>query len=84
MSYRDDQPPLDLATRVALTLPEAAAALGISERHLRNHLHAIPHFHLGNKPLIPVDSLREWARREVEVQDGRAEREADALMRSLS
>jgi excisionase family DNA binding protein len=46
--------------RIAYTVPEAAAALGISEDFLRNLIRRdeIPHVRLGRRVLIPVDALR--------------------------
>ncbi len=55
-----------LSERAALTIPEAARSLGISERHLRTVLPEIPHFHLGGRVLIPQGQLVEWMRSEVD------------------
>ena len=56
----------DLSRRIALTVQEAADALGVSERHVRAHLGDIPHIYLGNKLLIPVDAARDWLRKRCE------------------
>jgi excisionase family DNA binding protein len=76
--------PIDLATRVALSVAEAAAALGVSEAHLRNHLHEVPHFHLGGRVLFPVAGLHEWAKRQVEHAEARAKRDAAEILRAIS
>ena len=64
----------DLSRRLALTIPEAAAALGISERHMRSVAPEMPRVYLGKKPLIPVDALRAWLAEH--AQHGEAEVEA--------
>jgi hypothetical protein len=55
-----------LAERAALTIPEAATAVGISERLMRTLLPEIPHCHLGNRVVIPVSLLVEWLRKRAE------------------
>jgi len=40
--------------RLALSLAEAARALGVSERHVREILPELPHIHLGRRVVIPV------------------------------
>jgi excisionase family DNA binding protein len=53
---------------LALRAREAAQALGISERLLWEWTNKgiIPHIRLGKAILYPVDSLREWLKREAE------------------
>jgi excisionase family DNA binding protein len=75
--------PLDLATRVTLSVTEAAAALGVSEAHLRNHLHDVPHFHLGGRVLLPVAGLHEWAKRQAEAEVTQATRDAAEILRAI-
>ena len=53
-----------LSERLALSIPEAATALSISERLMRTLLPAIPHFRLGNRVVIPVAMLDEWLRKQ--------------------
>jgi hypothetical protein len=51
--------------RVALTLPEAAVAMGISVKSLRRHV--LPHVRLirkGRLVLVPLSELTAWADRE--------------------
>ncbi len=59
---------VDLSTRLALTIEEAATALGVSPRHVRNHISDLPHFHLGRCVLLPVDSMRDWGQRQVAAE----------------
>jgi hypothetical protein len=68
-----------LSERAALTIPEAAASMGISERHLRTVLPEIPHFHLGGRVLIPQGQLVEWMRSEVD----REQQIADEIAREV-
>ena len=56
----DTERSLCLADRIGLTVEEAAAALGVSERHLRSLLPEIPHARLGGRVVVPVDDLRRW------------------------
>ena len=78
------EPLPDLATRFALTVPEAAAALGVSERHLRDMMPELPSVHLGKRVLIPVDSLREWLQDRARTEAGRTDKIADEIMESLN
>ena len=74
---------LHLADRLALSVAEAAWVLGISERHLRDCLPEIPHFHLGKRVVIPVDSLREWLKERARAEDGRIDRAVEECLRDL-
>jgi hypothetical protein len=65
-----------LSERLALTINEAAATVGVSERHLRSVLPEIPHGRLGGRVVIPVDSFREWLQRQAENRAG----QVDALV----
>jgi hypothetical protein len=49
-----------LSERLALSVAEAAASLGVSERLMRTVLPEIPHCHVGNRVVIPVSLLAEW------------------------
>ena len=53
-----------LAERAALTIPEAARAVGVSERLIRSLLPEIPHCNIGNRVVIPVSLLEEWLRQQ--------------------
>ena len=48
--------------RLAYSVEEAAASIGISDRKLRDLIHSegFPLVRLGNRCLIPVDGLRRW------------------------
>ena len=52
----------DLSTRVALTIDEAAAALGCTRPHIYKlkRRHGLPVARLATKPVIPVRELRDW------------------------
>jgi len=70
---------LDLRSRLALRPPEAAAALGISERTLREWLPRIPHFREGNVVLIPTEALAKWLDAQAQAREGRT----DAVVREI-
>ena len=53
-----------LSERLALTIPEAAAAVGVSERLLRTVLPEIPRCRIGSRVVIPVPLLEEWLRQQ--------------------
>ncbi len=53
-----------LSERLALSIPEAARAMGVSERLMRTLLPDIPHCRLGNRVVIPVAPLDEWLRQQ--------------------
>jgi hypothetical protein len=53
-----------LSERLALSVGEAAAAVGVSERLMRTVLPDIPHCHVGNRVVIPVSLLEEWLRQQ--------------------
>jgi hypothetical protein len=53
-----------LSERLALTIPEAAKAVGVSERLMRTVLPEIPHCHVGSRVVIPVPLLEEWLRQQ--------------------
>jgi excisionase family DNA binding protein len=78
-----DRPPVE---RLALSLPEAARALGVSEKHLRSHLHELPVVRLGGRVLIPVDPLREFLRKNAEagtLQEASTDAIVESVMESL-
>lgn len=58
--------------RLALRAPEAAKAIGISERSLWSLTHGgdIPHFRVGTSLLYPVDALRRWLDEQVQRNRG--------------
>jgi excisionase family DNA binding protein len=72
--------PLSLDTRVALRPKEAAEALGISERTLRQLLPELPTVRRGGVVLVPVAGLREWARDESRAEKGRVDAIVDEFL----
>jgi excisionase family DNA binding protein len=64
---------VDLGTRLALTVPEAAQALGVSKRHLWACLAEIPHAHVGRRLLIPIEPLQSWLRERTQAPRRAAE-----------
>ena len=67
MTDRVPHPP-DLRTRVTLTVPECASALGISERTLRANLPGLPTVRIGTRVLIPVRALEQWILERIELK----------------
>jgi excisionase family DNA binding protein len=53
-----------LSERLALSVPEAADSLGISERTMRSILPEIPHLRIGGRVVIPRDLLADWLRQQ--------------------
>ena len=74
---------LHLADRLALTVPEAAESIGVSESHLRNILPDIPHLYLGKRLVIPVKPFEEWLREQAKAEAGRADRMASKILDDL-
>ena len=75
---------LDLANRLALRPEEAAAALGIGERTLRQILPELPHFYVGRRVLLPVEALRAWAAEQATSQVARSDAIADEVISAFS
>jgi excisionase family DNA binding protein len=75
-------PPLRLVDRLALRPKEAAEALGVSERTLRQLLPELPTVRRGNIVLVPVAGLQEWLRDESEAEKGRAEKIAGEILKA--
>ena len=71
----DRQPPevLRLADRLALRPREAAAALGVSERKLRQLLPKLPHVREDGVVLLPVVQLQRWLADRARAQEDRAD-----------
>ena len=78
-----DPSPVQLSARLALRPAEAAAALGIGERTLRQLLPELPHVRVGGVVLIPVDALRGWLLSKAKAEQGRAEAVAEEVLRSI-
>ena len=79
----DSDERLHLGDRLALRPREAAEALGISERSLRQLLPELPHLRLGGCVVLPVDSLRAWLIAQAETQQRRTDAAVDEVLLSL-
>jgi excisionase family DNA binding protein len=75
--------PLSLETRVALRPKEAAEALGISERTIRQLLPELPTVRRGNIVLVPIEGLRKWLRDESRAEKGCVERAVGEILESV-
>lgn len=72
------------AERLALRPAEAAAALGVSERHLRSLLPRLPHLRAGGVVLLPVRDLERWLHEQARAEtDSRRERVASLVREGL-
>ena len=69
--------------RLALRPKEAARALGICERKLRELLPKLPHVRLGGAVVIPVDDLRAWLHSEAQAEKSRSDQIADEILEGL-
>ncbi len=74
---------IDLTSRLALRPREAAEALGISERTLRQLAPELPRVSRGGVVLYPVEALREWLQREVRTEGDRVRIAADEALERL-
>lgn len=75
--------PLHLADRVALSLAEAAKAIGVAEGTLRTILPEIPHLYMGRRVVIPVEGLRQWLMDEAQRERSRVDSVADEVLKSF-
>ena len=73
-----------LTDRLALRPAEAARALGVSERTLRQLLPQLPHLRAGTAVLIPVEGLREWLREQAQTEPSRVDAAVGEVLQSLS
>ena len=83
MSETKPTPPLQLDGRLALRPVEAAAALGISERKLRDLLPRLPHVRLDGGVVLPVDQLRKWLADRAETQRSRVDTGVEEILADL-
>ena len=79
----DPKTKVDLGTRLALRIPEAAAVLGLSEGCFRKVLPEIEKLHAGKAVLIPVASLEKWLRKRAQAEDSADERIVHELLDGL-
>jgi excisionase family DNA binding protein len=80
---QQEAPALDLSSRLALRPKEAAHALGISERTLRQLLPELPVVRRGGVVLIPVEALRAWLRDQAAIEGRRADAIAGEIMAAI-
>ncbi len=78
-----DPSPVQLSERLALRPAEAAQALGIGERTLRQILPELPHVRVGGAVLLPVEGLQAWLRERAKTEKGRAEAVAEEVLRAI-
>jgi hypothetical protein len=74
---------LSLAGRLAISIPETAQALGVSERLVRDLLPELPHVRLGRRTVIPVGPLEEWLRERVEAESRRADAVTNEVLEAI-
>jgi len=74
---------LCLRNRLALSIKEAAAAIGVSERSVRQMLPELPHVRLGSRVVIPVALLEEWLRTQAETEEDRIGSEVESILDAL-
>ncbi len=72
-----------LADRLALRPKEAAEALGIGERTLRQILPELPHIRVGGVVLLPVEGLQAWLREQAKAERSRADTIADDVVKAI-
>ena len=78
--------PLDLTTRIALRIDEAAATMGLSEGAFREHiLPACPKLYAGRAVVIPKRLFEHWVEQLAleEAPEGVGEGDADELLRRV-
>ena len=75
---------LNLSGRMALRPKEAAHALGICERKLREILPELPHMRLGGVVIIPVKPLEAWLAAQSKAEMGRADKAVDDVLRAVT
>ena len=74
---------LRLGDRLALRPKEAAQALGLSERMLRQILPELPHVRIGGAVLIPVEGLQAWLREQSRAERGRVDETVKEILDSM-
>lgn len=72
-----------LDTRLALRPREAAAALGISERKLRDLLPELPHVRAQGVVLLPVEAVRRWLEERSREEPGRVDATVSEILGSF-
>ena len=72
-----------LQGRLALRPKEAATALGVSERTLRQLLPELPTIRRGGVVLIPITGLQQWLRDESRAEGDRVEQAVEEILESV-
>ena len=72
-----------LADRLALRPKEAALAMGLSERTLRQILPELPHVRVGGVVLLPVEGLQTWLREQSRAERGRVDESVKEILDSM-
>jgi hypothetical protein len=75
--------PVRLSERLALSVPEAAKAIAVSERLFRELLPEIPHCRLGNRVVIPVAPLGEWLRKQAQEDQNVVGKAVDEILEEI-
>jgi excisionase family DNA binding protein len=68
---------------MALSIRETATTLGVSEGLVRKWLSELPHMHLGERILIPVEGLRGWLEARARAENEESKRSAEAILAHL-
>ncbi len=76
--------PVQLSGRLALRPAEAAKALGIGERTLRQILPELPHLRVGGIVLLPVEGLQAWLREQSKAERGRVDETVSEILDSMT
>ncbi len=84
MSSSMPKRPIILDERLALSVPETATALGVSERHLRDLLPEIPHTYLGKRIVIPVEQVRKWLADRTKIELNQVDEAAADILREIA
>ena len=72
-----------LSDRLALSVPEAAAAIGVSERHFRSVMSEVPHCRVGTRVVIPIDSFRDWLRTRAQIEGNHVDATVDEILSEI-
>lgn len=74
---------VDLGGRLALRPREAALALGLSERKLREILPELPHVRVGGAVLLPVEGLCSWLRDRSRAEVSKVNATVEEVLQSM-
>ena len=74
---------IQLRNRIALTVQEAAEAIGVSEGHLRSMLPEIPHLRMGTRVVIPVENFKKWLSERADIELRNVDEAYQDIMKEL-